>query len=102
MPFVKVATLSELPPGRMKQVEVGGREVALVNVGGQVYALDNACPHQGGPLARGLLDGEVVTCPWHGWRWNARSGRAVWPPIDWRVGRYEVRLEGEAILVAER
>lgn len=100
--FTRVAALGELPPGRMKRVEVGGRDVALINVGGQIFALDNRCPHQGGPLALGQLDDEVITCPWHGWRWNARTGRAVWPPVDWRVPRYQVQVDGDDILVAER
>jgi nitrite reductase/ring-hydroxylating ferredoxin subunit len=76
--------------------------MALVNVDGEVFAIESNCPHQGGPLARGQLDGEVVTCPWHGWRWNVKTGRAVWPPVDWRVPRYETRLEGEDILVRKR
>lgn len=101
MEYIKVASLNELPPGRMKRVEVAGRYVALVNVEGTVYALDNNCPHQGGPLAFGDLDGEVITCPWHGWRWNARTGRAVWPEVDWRVFRYPVKVEGRDILVGQ-
>lgn len=83
----------------MKAVEVDGRRVALVNVEGMIYALDNNCPHQGGPLAAGQLQGEVITCPWHGWRWSARTGRAVWPEVDWRAASYPVKVEGQDILV---
>lgn len=86
----------------MKRVTVDGREVALINVEGEVFAVDGNCPHQGGPLARGELDGDVVTCPWHAWRWNVRTGRAVWPPVDWRVPRYQTRVDGEDILVGKR
>ncbi len=63
--FVKVATLSDLPPGTAKAVEVGGNSFALYNVGGTVYATTNTCPHRGGPLGEGELNESVITCPWH-------------------------------------
>ena len=99
MRFVRVASLSEVPPGKMKCIEVDGQEVVLVNVGGEIHAVGNRCPHQGGPLGRGRLEGDVITCPWHGWRWSACSGRAVWPPVDWRASVYPVKVEGADILV---
>jgi nitrite reductase (NADH) small subunit len=69
--FVTVADLSELKPGECKTVEADGRAIAIFNVAGVVYALENVCLHQGGPLGDGDLDGNVVTCPWHGWQYNA-------------------------------
>lgn len=70
-----VAELSELPPGACREVVVGGRMVALFNVEGTVYALDGVCPHQGGPLGKGQLDGKIVTCPWHGWQFDVTTGQ---------------------------
>jgi nitrite reductase/ring-hydroxylating ferredoxin subunit len=68
-------------------------------VGGKVYALDNTCLHQGGPLGEGLLEGEVVTCPWHFWEFNVRTGEKVGDP-SLRVATYPVQVEGDAIKVA--
>ena len=100
--FVRVADVDEVPPGGMRCVEVDGRDVALVNLEGTFYALDNNCPHNGGPLAQGRLDaaeGRVV-CPWHCWVWDVRSGRAVAPPISYSTPTYAVRVEGRDILVS--
>ena len=97
--FVKVANLSELEPGSAKAVEVAGRLIALFNVGGTIYALDNTCLHQGGPLGEGLLDGEVVTCPWHMWEYSVRTGEKVGFP-EMKVESFPVRVEGNDIKVA--
>lgn len=74
---VRVATADEVPPGEGRVVDAGGRPLALFNVGGRFYAIDNACLHRGGPLGEGRLDGQVVTCPWHGWRWDVSTGANV-------------------------
>ncbi|MFO1093857.1 MAG: Rieske 2Fe-2S domain-containing protein [Planctomycetaceae bacterium] len=71
----RVASLSELPPGCAKEVTVGDRVIAVFNVDGTLYALDGICPHAGGPLAKGRLVGQIVTCPWHGWQFDVTSGR---------------------------
>lgn len=97
--FVKVANLSELGPGTTKAVEIAGRLIALFNVGGTVYALDNTCLHQGGPLGEGMLEGDVVTCPWHMWEYNVRSGEKVGFP-SMKVESYQVQVEGNDIKVA--
>ena len=99
MRFVKVAAAAELPVGGLKMVEVEGRDLVLVNVDGELYALDGQCPHQGGPLGRGRLEDGAVVCPWHGWKWDARSGRAVWPPVDWRAVRYPIVVDKGDVLV---
>jgi nitrite reductase/ring-hydroxylating ferredoxin subunit len=97
--FVKLATLDELPEGVAKEVEHDGRIYALFNVGGAISAIDGICPHQGGPLAEGELAGTVVTCPWHGWQFDVRTGQS---PLMARVRQpvYEVRIEGRDVLVA--
>lgn len=96
--FVKMATLSELPPGRSKEVEHDGRIYALFNVDGTITAIDGICPHQGGPLAEGSLEGTLVTCPWHGWQFDVCSGKTpLGPKLKQTV--YEVKIEGQDVLV---
>ena len=72
--FVTVARAEDVPPGTGRTVEVHGVWIALFNVNGSFYAVDNTCPHAGGPIGEGSLAGEVVTCPWHGWQFNLRTG----------------------------
>ncbi len=72
--FVAVARADDVAPGTAKTVVVGDREVALFNVDGTFYALDNTCPHQGGPLAEGWVENGRVTCPWHAWTFNLSDG----------------------------
>jgi 3-phenylpropionate/trans-cinnamate dioxygenase ferredoxin component len=97
--FVKVANLSELGPGTAKAVDVSGRLIALFNVDGKIYALDNTCLHQGGPLGEGMLEGDVVTCPWHMWEYNVRTGEKVGFPTM-KVESFQVQVEGNDIKVA--
>lgn len=74
MAFVKVAETTELAPGNGKVVEAEGHELALFNIGGAFYCIENSCPHLDGPLGEGDLDGEIVFCPWHCWGFNVRTG----------------------------
>ena len=71
---VNVAPVDEVPPGEGRVFEVKGRTLAVFNVDGRFYATDNDCPHRGGPLGEGDLDGTVVRCPWHAWRWDVTPG----------------------------
>jgi nitrite reductase/ring-hydroxylating ferredoxin subunit len=97
--FVKMATLDDLPPGSAREVEHDGRVYALFNVGGEILAMDGICPHQGGPLAEGVVEGETVTCPWHGWSFDLRTGAM---PTSARIRQsvFEVKVEGRDVLVA--
>ena len=97
--FLKLATLSELAAGTCKAVEAAGKIIALYNVDGNVYALDNTCLHRGGPLGEGTLNGDVVTCPWHLWEYNVRTGEKVNSPAV-KVATYPVQVEGNDIKVA--
>jgi nitrite reductase/ring-hydroxylating ferredoxin subunit len=97
--FVKVASTSELTPGSAKAVEVKGKALALFNVAGAIYATDNACLHQGGPLGEGMLEGEVVTCPWHLWEYNVRTGEKV-GEASLKLATYPVQVDGTDIKVA--
>jgi nitrite reductase (NADH) small subunit len=97
--FVKLATMDDLPPGGALEVEHDGRIYALFNVDGVVSAIDGICAHQGGPLADGHLSGPLVTCPWHGWQFDVRTGAT---PVSSRIRQdvFEVRVEGRDVLVA--
>jgi nitrite reductase/ring-hydroxylating ferredoxin subunit len=97
--FVKVASISDLAPGSAKTVEVNGTAIALYNVSGTIYATDNACLHQGGPLGEGILEGEIIACPWHMWEYSVRTGEKV-GAISLKVATYPVKVEGPDIKVA--
>lgn len=97
--FVKVAKTDEIPAGRAKMVDVNGTEIALFNVGGSFYAIDNTCTHVGGPLSEGEIEGVEVTCPWHGGVFDVTTGEVLGPPPGSAVNRYNVRVEGSDIEV---
>ena len=96
--FVAVGRIDEFISGQGKMVTVNGRHVALFRLGDEFHAIDNLCLHKAGPLCEGFIEHDVVTCPWHGWSYEIRTGTLVQDP---RVGvsRHEVRIEGETISV---
>jgi len=96
--LTKIADKSELKPGEGKVIEIGGKTLALFNVDGTFYALDNTCLHRGGPLGEGELEGKIVTCPWHGWRWDVTSGANTNNPAL-KVDCFPVKVEGTAVFV---
>jgi len=93
---VKVAATADSPAGEGRVVEAGSKTLALFNVDGKYYAIDNTCLHRGGPLGEGDLEGRVVTCPWHGWRWDVTTGANVNNPAV-AVACFPVTVEGGAI-----
>jgi NAD(P)H-dependent nitrite reductase small subunit len=93
---VRLAAVDEIPPGEGRAVEVQGRTVALFNVEGRFYAIDNTCPHRGGPLADGELDGTAVSCPWHAWRWDVTTGANVNNPAV-QIACFPVTVENGGI-----
>ena len=95
---VKVAEVGEVGDGQARVVEAEGRTLALFNVGGTLYALDNACAHRGGPLGEGDLDGRIVMCPWHAWRWDVTTGANANNPAV-KMACYPVRAEQDGIFV---
>ena len=97
--FVKVARVGDVPPGKMKTVNVNGQPVVLANVDGTLYAFSGICSHADGPLGRGKLLGAVVECPFHGGQFEVSSGKAVMPPATDDVPTFEVRVEGDDIWV---
>jgi nitrite reductase/ring-hydroxylating ferredoxin subunit len=96
--WVKVATVEDVPPGTGKELAARGRVVALFNVDGTFYALDGVCPHAGGPLGNGLLRGNVVTCPWHGWQFDVTTGQHCLN-ANLRHQGFPVKLAGNDVLV---
>jgi len=96
--WVAVARADECPPGSSLELVAGERIIALFNVEGTYFALDGLCPHQGGPLGRGCLSGPIVTCPWHGWQFDVRSGQHQLSAALRQPG-FEVRVEDGMVLV---
>ena len=96
--WTRVLEVAELPPGEVVEVFVDGLALVLVNVEGSVYALESTCPHAGGPLADGGLDGCQLTCPWHGWSFDVTTGQTT-VTDDVRVPTYPARLEVGGVFV---
>ena len=96
--FRKVLAVSDVSPGSGRAVTIDGKEIAVFNVDGAFYAITNDCPHRGGPLAEGKLDGAVVSCPWHGWQFDVRAACFVVNPAS-KIESYEVRVENGDILI---
>ncbi len=80
-------------------MEAGGVVLALFNLGGTVYALNNTCTHAGGPLGEGKVDGNAVTCPWHGSRFNITNGQVLQPPARRPVATYPIKVQGGEMFV---
>jgi glycine betaine catabolism B len=100
--FVKVATAKDIQPSQMKEVEVNGEKICLANIEGKYYAIGNVCTHLGGPLAQGKLEGYEVQCPWHGSRFDIRTGKVVRPPAMRPEPTYEIKIENDNILLKKR
>jgi 3-phenylpropionate/trans-cinnamate dioxygenase ferredoxin component len=100
--FVKVAESKDIEASSMKAVDVAGERVCIVNIEGKYYAIGNVCTHVGGPLDEGTLEGYEVECPWHGSKFDVRTGEPTKPPARQSVPTYEVKLEGNNILVRKR
>jgi 3-phenylpropionate/trans-cinnamate dioxygenase ferredoxin subunit len=98
--FIKVAETSDIPAGSVKVVVVGDRRIALCNVDGQFFAIDDLCTHDGGPLDQGELDGDVIECPRHGARFDVRTGKVLALPAVKTLNTYPVEVEGSEIRVA--
>jgi len=98
--YVPVARLSDVPPGEARVFEAEGVSLALCNVGGEIYALDNLCTHDDGPLGSGKLQGTAIECPRHGARFDVKTGAVLRMPAAFPVRTYPTRLEGGQILVA--
>ena len=90
--FVTVARVDDVPPGSVRTVKAGEEEIALARVDGEFYATQHACLHLKGPLGEGSVDDHVLTCPWHGWQYDVRTGENEFDRAI-RLKTYEVRVE---------
>lgn len=97
MSFVEAAKENDIKTGMGKPVNVNGIAIAIFNVDGNFYAIDNTCLHRGGPLGEGELDGKIVTCPWHGWQYDVTTGKNLMMPQGVRT--YKTKVENGKIFV---
>jgi nitrite reductase (NADH) small subunit len=98
MAFIRAIKVGDLAPGNIHELQIGGKEIALANVGGKFYAINNSCLHQAGPLGEGSLEGNIVTCPWHGWQYDVTNGKEVENPSV-GVGCYPTEVRDGEVLV---
>ena len=112
-----VAPVADFPPGTRRLIEAGDRKIAVFNVRGEFFALNDRCPHEGGSLCKGKLSGlvvasepgvyewtrddEIIRCPWHGWEFDLRTGRSQCDPRTMRVRLFDVHVEQGANLAEE-
>jgi nitrite reductase (NADH) small subunit len=93
MARVRVGRLDDVTPGQPTFVEAEGTRVVLVRVGDTVHACDDTCGHHGGPLSEGKLSGTRLSCPWHGWMYDVRTGECLMPSRGGRISSYPVHVE---------
>jgi len=98
MAWTKLATVAELPSGELIEVERGEARYALCNVAGEIRAIHGVCPHHGGPLGEGALNGNLVACPWHMWEFDSKTGACAMNP-ELVIPTYEVTIEGADVMV---
>ena len=99
MEFVTVAQVEDIAPGSVAAVEAGDETIALVNLDGEFYALQGACLHLKGPLGEGVLDAQhYLTCPWHGWKYDPKTGKNDFD-LAIRARTYEVKVEDGSVKV---
>ncbi|QNI34392.1 Rieske (2Fe-2S) protein [Alloacidobacterium dinghuense] len=97
--FVRICGKADLPPsGEAREVSTGERVLCVANEKGSISVMDNVCPHRGGPLGQGMIEGGKLICPWHAWAFDLRTGEAAHTTMA-RVPVYEVKVEGEDVLV---
>jgi len=99
MAFVKVAQVSDIAAGEVRVFEIEGEDIALCNIDGEIYAIADLCTHDDGPLGQGHLHGDQIECPRHGARFDVRSGKALTLPAVVPIPTFEVKIEGDEVLV---
>jgi len=98
MAFVRATGKIDVAVGTIQEFQVGEKSIALANVGGKFFAINNVCLHQGGPLGEGDLDRQVVTCPWHGWQFDVTNGQLLTNSAV-TTTCYPVEIRGEDVFV---
>jgi nitrite reductase/ring-hydroxylating ferredoxin subunit len=100
--FVKVADTKDIQPSHMKEVQVDGESICIVNVEGKYYGIGNICTHEGGPLVDGTLEGYEVECPWHASKFDVRTGEVTNPPASESEPVYQIKVDGNNILIKKQ
>lgn len=95
---VKIGRSEDIPEGVPRQFDVAGRKVAVYRLGGALHAMDGVCPHRGGPVGEGTVENGIAACPWHGWRFEVKTGQCVNAPGT-RQAVFPVREEGGDVVV---
>jgi nitrite reductase (NADH) small subunit len=99
MPFTKLASTADLPStNEAKEFPCGNKTICIANIDGAYSAMDNVCPHRGGPLGQGMIEHGKVVCPWHAWAWDPKTG-ATELDSSMRVRIYSVKVENEDVMV---
>ena len=96
--FEKIGSTSEIEDGKYKIVGVGGKSVAVINLGGEFFAFENTCPHMGGPVGEGIIKNGVVSCPLHAWEFDIKTGESKSNPGQ-KLNTFEVKFEGGEVFV---
>ena len=97
--FEEVGQESAVPVGAVKVVKVSGADVMVANIDGKLYAIANKCTHVGGPLGKGTLVGSVIQCPWHGSKFDVKTGAVVGGPAQKPEPTFQVRVENSAVWI---
>lgn len=96
--LIKVCSKAEIPSGRNKLINAEGKMIAVWNINNEFFAVNAVCPHRGGPLEQGSLNQNVVTCPWHGWQFDVKTGTSpVFPQA--KLETFKIQVNGEEIFV---
>jgi len=98
MARVTIARCTDVPPDEVRGYEIDGRSITVCNLAGKYHAMAGLCPHRGGPLGEGFLDGDLVTCPWHGWQFDVTTGENPLLPAA-KVTPLVVTIDGDALAV---
>ena len=97
---ILVGKTSDLPPGKMKKVESGGKGILVANVDGNYFAMDDTCTHRGASLSEGSIEGSTVTCPWHGSTWDCKTGKLIAFATQIKdLASYKVAVESDSVFV---
>lgn len=99
MALVKACSTSDCPPGKIRGVQSGGKKLFIANVNNAFYACGARCAHMGGPLDEGRLEGKVVTCPWHGSKFDVTDGKVIRGPAGAPIPTYKVEVKGDDVFV---
>jgi nitrite reductase (NADH) small subunit len=97
--LAKLGNKADLPPlNHAREFSCNGKMLCVANLNGELHAMENICLHRGGPLGQGVIEGDKVICPWHGWHWDPKTGQAVHSSAA-KLHTYALTFEGEEVLV---